>query len=212
MNQLSTKERIIAEASRLFAKKGYGAVNVEEIAKAVGIKAPSLYKHFKGKREIFDAVVLEMTARYQKNMADIQLDGHDGDIDAPTFEEITQEQLEKIGEKLFAFFLHDEYAANFRKLLTIEQFQDSELAAMYTKQYVDEPLAYQGMLFSMLVQSGTMREADSQIMALHFYAPIHLLLSICDRHPERETESLKMLERHIRQFHSLYRTGVDGHE
>ena len=40
----STKEKILNESLRLFAKKGYSAVGVAEIADAVGIKAPSLYK------------------------------------------------------------------------------------------------------------------------------------------------------------------------
>ena len=53
----STKEKILNESLRLFAKKGYGAVGVAEIADAVGIKAPSLYKHFTGKKAIFDAII-----------------------------------------------------------------------------------------------------------------------------------------------------------
>lgn len=40
MSNLPTKERILAEASRLFAQKSYDTVSVEEIAQAVGIKAP----------------------------------------------------------------------------------------------------------------------------------------------------------------------------
>ena len=45
MKTETTKQRILAEAVSLFAKEGYEAVSVEQIAKAVGIKAPSLYKH-----------------------------------------------------------------------------------------------------------------------------------------------------------------------
>ena len=55
-----TKERILSQALTLFAQKGYEAVSVEEIAAAVGIKAPSLYKHYKGKRDIFDHIVAHM--------------------------------------------------------------------------------------------------------------------------------------------------------
>lgn len=54
-----TKQRILDEALRLFSQSGYDAVSVERIASAVGIKAPSLYKHFKSKQEIFDAIVAE---------------------------------------------------------------------------------------------------------------------------------------------------------
>ena len=44
---MSTKERILNEALRLFSEKGYSDVYVSDIAEAVGIKAPSLYKHYK---------------------------------------------------------------------------------------------------------------------------------------------------------------------
>jgi len=41
-----TKQRILEKSLELFSTKGYDAVSVGEIAKAVGIKAPSLYNHF----------------------------------------------------------------------------------------------------------------------------------------------------------------------
>ena len=56
-----TKRRIIDKALELFSTRGYDSVSVGEIAKAVGIKAPSLYNHFSGKQAIFDAIV-EATA------------------------------------------------------------------------------------------------------------------------------------------------------
>ena len=40
-----TKQRILEKSLELFSTKGYDAVSVGEIAKAVGIKAPSLYNH-----------------------------------------------------------------------------------------------------------------------------------------------------------------------
>ena len=39
-----TKQRILEKSLELFSTKGYDAVSVGEIAKAVGIKALSLYK------------------------------------------------------------------------------------------------------------------------------------------------------------------------
>ena len=41
-----TKQRILEKSLELFSTKGYDSVSVGEIAKAVGIKAPSLYNHF----------------------------------------------------------------------------------------------------------------------------------------------------------------------
>lgn len=48
-----TKQRILEKSLELFSTKGYDAVSVGEIAKAVGIKAPSLYNHFPSKQAIF---------------------------------------------------------------------------------------------------------------------------------------------------------------
>ena len=54
---MNTKQKILAEALSLFSEKGYSAVYVGEIAEAVGIKAPSLYKHYKSKQDIFNSCV-----------------------------------------------------------------------------------------------------------------------------------------------------------
>ena len=79
-----------------------------------------------------------------------------------------------------------------------------KLAKVYTKQYVDDPLAYQGMMFTMLTGAGILQTDNIPIMTLHFYAPIYYLLTICDREPKREKEALKTLEEHIKQFDRLY--------
>ena len=60
MEQQDTKRRILTEALKLFSTNGYEAVSVEQIARAVGIKAPSLYKHYKSKRDIFDNIIVSM--------------------------------------------------------------------------------------------------------------------------------------------------------
>lgn len=65
MKQEDTRERILEQALELFSEKGYDSVSVGEIARAVGIKAPSLYNHFPSKRAIFDAIVESTAAQYE---------------------------------------------------------------------------------------------------------------------------------------------------
>lgn len=201
---MDTKHRILEAALSLFAQKGYANVYVGEIADAVGIKAPSLYKHYKSKQAIFDAILNEMQERYLAEASMLNMNGEDAGADAKLFCNISEDKLVETGIKLFEYFLHDEYAGKFRKMLTIEQFHDKELAALFNKQYVDGPLRYQGMMFTMLVAQGALKADNIDIMTLHFYSPIYLLLTVCDRHPEKEEESLKTLEAHIRQFNRLY--------
>ena len=201
---MDTKHRILDEALTLFSEKGYANVFVADIAERVGIKAPSLYKHYKNKQAIFDAIIEEMNRRFLEEAGALQINGADAAKDAEIYKNISEEQLVILGNNLFLYFLHDDYTRRFRKMLTIEQFHDRNLADVYMKQYVDDPLSYQGMLLGMMVSAGVLQAENVEIMTLHFYAPIYMLLTICDREPKREAEALKTLEEHIRQFNRLY--------
>lgn len=80
-----TKQRILEKSLELFSTKGYDAVSVGEIAKAVGIKAPSLYNHFPSKQAIFDAILETTSAHYQKDTAEISVHVQDSQKDIPVF-------------------------------------------------------------------------------------------------------------------------------
>ncbi len=201
---MDTKQRILDEALTLFSEKGYANVFVGDIAEAVGIKAPSLYKHYKSKKAIFDAIIDLMNQRFAEQAKAMQISGTDAAMDASIYKSLSEDQLLKLGREFFLYYLHDDYNRKFRKMLTLEQFHDSELAKVYSKLYVDDPLSYQGMLFGFMVTADVLKTDNIQIMTLHFYAPIYYLLTICDREPDREPEMLKLLDEHIKQFDRLY--------
>ena len=201
---MDTKQRIIDEALTLFSEKGYANVYVGDIAERVGIKAPSLYKHYKSKRAIFEAIIEEMNNRFAEQAKSMAINGTDAAADSAIYQKMSEKHLLEIGRQFFLYFLHDDYNRRFRKMLTIEQFADKELAGIYTKLYVDDPLTYQSMLLGMVASSGMLKTDNIEIMTLHFYAPIYYLLTICDRDPEREPWALETLDAHIKQFNRLY--------
>ena len=202
---MDTKKKILEVALTLFSEKGYGNVYVGQIAEGVGIKAPSLYKHYKSKQAIFDAILEEMRNRYDKEAAHLKITGNDFFVDSKVYNNISEDELVKMGIGLFSFFLHDEYECKFRKMLTIEQFSDKELAELFSRQYFNEPIKYQTGLLQLLIMQGNMKNEDANVMALQFFAPIYLLMTVCDREPQREAEALQMLEKHIRQFSRMYK-------
>ena len=204
---MTTKEKIIDCALTLFATKGYGDVYVGEIADAVGIKAPSLYKHFKNKQEIFDALITTMSERYSMQAAVFGLDGNDAGTDIAIYENISEDMLVQMGTGLFAYFLHDEYMSRFRKVLTLEQFNNPELSKLYTRQFYEDPIEYQSQMFAMLIRGKKLRGSDPKLMALEFYSPIYMLLTVCDRDPSYEKEAMKILEKHIRDFNQRHTSG-----
>ena len=201
---MDTKQRILDEALTLFSEKGYANVYVGDIAEKVGIKAPSLYKHYKSKRAIFDAIIEVMNSRFAQEAKALSINGTDAVADSEIYKNMSEENLLVLGRQLFLYYLHDDYNKRFRKMLTIEQFNNKELADIYSKLYVDDPMSYQGMLLGMVAASGMLRTDNVEIMTLHFYAPIYYLLTICDRDPSREPKALETLDEHIKQFNRLY--------
>ena len=183
MKQEDTKQRILEKSLELFASKGYDAVSVGEIAKAVGVKAPSLYNHFASKQAIFDAIVESTAAHYEKDTGEISIHVQDVKQD-------------------FALFAHisEDTVSQFRQMMTLEQFRSPELAELYSRRYVDRMIDYHADIFRTLISLGILRAEDPDTLALQYVSPVITLLSVCDRQPEREAECLEKLVAHVRLF------------
>lgn len=63
-NKLTTKENIIKTAKRLFRERGYAAVGMRELAREVGIQAPSLYNHYKSKDDILREICFDLATQF----------------------------------------------------------------------------------------------------------------------------------------------------
>ncbi len=204
-NTSTTKDRIIYESLKLFSEKGYAGVSMREIACAVNIKAASLYAHFKGKEDIYKAIGITMKNRYNDEAHKLSIDGNNPNKDVNVYKQISTEELYNIGKELFIYFTTDEFTKMYRKMLTLGQYEDSDIAREYSQLYYDDCIEYQKRLFAMLASFGAFREADYEIMAIHFFTPIYTLITLYDRQPEREKELLDILRRHIEQFVLLYK-------
>ena len=201
---MNTKQRILQEALHLFSMQGFDAVSVAQIAEAVGIKAPSLYKHYASKQDIFTGIIIEMADRYKKQMQGMMMDGTDAQSDAVRYVGISVDQLVMMGKQLFQFYQHDEISSQFRKMLAIEQYHNRALADLYYQQYFEAPLHYQSQIFQSFINQGTMKAVNAEVAAYHFYAPMFLLMTFSDTHANQDKEILIKIEAHIRQFHQLY--------
>lgn len=62
MTKLSTRDRIIKEADRLFYERGFNNTSFSWIAETVGISRGNFYHHFRTKDEILAAVIDERLA------------------------------------------------------------------------------------------------------------------------------------------------------
>ena len=207
MKQEDTRRRILDQALELFAARGYDAVSVGEIAEAAGIKAPSLYNHFPSKQAIFDALIASTAARYEADTGKIDIHVQNAPQDIPAFSQITPDALFEKVRQIFEYSLHDKTIAGFRRMMTIEQFRSPELAALYTRRYVQRLLDYHAGIFRALIAQGEICAQDPDALALMYAAPVLTLLGVCDRQPERESECLDKLRQHVNLFFAMVHGG-----
>ncbi|WP_084965710.1 TetR/AcrR family transcriptional regulator [Thermoactinospora rubra] len=82
---MSTRQRIVDEALRLFAERGYSATSVAEIEAASGLSpgAGGLYRHFKSKYEVLAAAINEHANRTRTQVAEslAELNGMEPSVD-----------------------------------------------------------------------------------------------------------------------------------
>jgi AcrR family transcriptional regulator len=63
-----TRDLLLRAAEQVFARVGYEAAQVDEIADAAGFSKGALYAHFKSKEELFLALYQAKTASYQAKL------------------------------------------------------------------------------------------------------------------------------------------------
>ena len=85
-------------------------------------------------------------------------------------------------------------------MMTIEQFRSPELAALYSRRYVERVVDYHAGIFRALIAVGEIPAEGPDALAMMYVAPVLTLVAICDRQPEREAECLAALEAHVRLF------------
>lgn len=202
---MTTRERIVEEALTLFSIQGYQGTSVKNIADKVGIKDSSLYKHFSSKKEIFDTIVQEMSVRMEEMSRAFGLPDEKNLAEAAIlYGRITIDQLLGLSRQIFLFYLKDEFASRFRRMLAIEQYRNREIYEVYRGIFMNAAITYQTALFGEMIQRGIFNGHDPEAMAVNFYAPIFFLLNKYDQEPQKEAEALQALERQIREFARIY--------
>ena len=127
---MSTKEKILESALTLFSRNGYSGTSVEQIAGRVGIKAPSLYKHFKGKADILNNLIDLVNERYDELFGSAENIGEIPD----SIEEFIEDAMKRID-----FTMHDPIVIKMRKMIVQEQFRNEKFAETTTKHQLYGP-------------------------------------------------------------------------
>ena len=203
MERGNTKQEILNAALDLFSVQGFEATSISQIANAVGIRKASLYSHFENKQAILVAIVKEVLERYAEHSIFALANWDDPDFTKDK-QDMTPDAAVQMIQGQLRYILHDPAISRARKMLTIEQFQNADLAKLQTRQNYEDVLRYFTGLVGFLIRQGVLTEDDPEIMAAQLCLPITVWLGLCDRETEREQEVMGLVERHIRQFFRLY--------
>ncbi len=192
---MSTKEKILDAALSLFAENGYDGTSVEQIARIVGIKAPSLYKHYKGKEDILNALVDSAEARYE------ELFGSEKNIGTIPK---SQEEFIKMTMKRISFTMQDPMIRKIRMLLVQEQFRDERISEITTRHQLDGIQRMFAKIIKGMMDEGIVIKDDPKLLAVELTSPAVLQIARADRQPQSEEECMAFIEKHIRHFCKVY--------
>ena len=198
-----TKEKILMTALRLFAKDGYEGVSVRNIAEELGMTKGALYRHYKNKRDIFDSIVERMIQIDAQRAREYHMPDEAYDTKPEAYENTTLQSIQKYTIEQFRFWTEDEFASDFRKMLTLEQYRNTEMAELYSQCIVEGPVAYMEDLFRELIHKEVLKEADPRQLAVEYFAPLFLLISMYDKSGEGE-DYATILSNHIKHFIQNY--------
>ena len=192
---MSTKERILDAALTLFAKNGYDGTSVEQIASIVGIKAPSLYKHYKGKEDILNALIDSAEARYE------EMFGSEKNIGKVPQ---SREEFIKVTLKRISFTIKDPVIRKTRMLLVQEQFRNERISEATTRHQLDGIQRMFAKIIKGMMDEGIVVEDDPELLAVELTAPAVLQIARSDRQPQCEEECMEYIEKHLRHFCKVY--------
>ena len=204
---MSTKQKILDEALTLFAEKGYDGTGVDLIAERVGIKGPSLYKHYKGKEEILNALIDVAEERYEemfgseKNIGKIPKDREE-------FIKVTMERISftfiKVTMERISFTMRDPMIRKIRMLLVQEQFRNERISEVTTRHQLDGIQRMFAKIIKGMMDEGIIKNDDPELLAVELTAPAVLQIAKSDRQPQCEEECMEYIEKHMRHFCKVY--------
>ena len=191
----TTKEKILLTSLKLFAQDGYEAVSISKISGELGMAKSALYKHYKNKRDIFDSIINRMDELDYERVREYNMPDGNMDEIIKGYREISIDKIRIYTEAQFKHWTEEEFSSLFRRMLTLEQYRNQEMADLYQKYLVSGPIDYMTHLFAGIIE----KKEEAKQLAIEFYGPIFLMYSLYDN--KREGDDLtEMLKNHVERF------------
>ena len=151
------------------------------------------------KRDIFDSIVDRMIQIDAQRAKAYRMPVERYDVNSGSYENTSLEDIQKYTIEQLKFWTEDDFAVSFRRMLTLEQYRNAEMAELYSQCIVAGPVDYMEDLFRELIKKGILREENPRQLAVEFFAPLFLLINMFDQTGENE-EYAEILSNHTKHF------------
>ena len=168
------KEEILIVALHLFARDGYEAVSVSQIAGELDMTKGALYRHYKSKSDIFDCIVQRMEQQDSEQARQNEVPEESIEKVPEEYQNVSVEDFVGYSKSMFEYWTEDDFASSFRKILTLEQFRNEEMQNLYQQYLVSGPAEYVKDLFK------NMEIKNPEEEAVKFYANMFFYYSVYD--------------------------------
>ena len=168
------KKEILIVALHLFARDGYEAVSVSQIAGELDMTKGALYRHYKSKRDIFDCIVQRMEQQDGEQARENEVPEESIEKTPEEYQNVSLDDFVEYSKSMFEYWTVDDFASSFRKMLTIEQFRSEEMQNLYQQYLVSGPTEYVKDLFE------NMEIKNPEENAVKFYANMFFYYSMYD--------------------------------
>ena len=168
------KEEILIVALHLFARDGYEAVSVSQIAGELDMTKGALYRHYKSKRDIFDCIVQRMEQQDGERARENEVPEESIEKTPEEYQNVSLDDFVEYSKSMFEYWTEVDFASSFRKMLTIEQFRSEEMQNLYQQYLVSGPAEYVKDLFK------NMEIKNPEETAVKFYANMFFYYSMYD--------------------------------
>lgn len=195
IKEKNTKEKILEEALKLFAQSGYMGTSMNDIASRLGVTKAALYKHYSSKQEILDSIVEKMNQMDTERVREYEMPAGDMEEVIAGYKNTALEKIRQYTKVQFLHWTEEEFSCCFRKMLTLEQYRDPEMAKLYQNYLAEGPLRYMEAVFSGIVENSE----DAKQLAMDFYGPIFLLYSVYDGAGNKQAV-VKLVDEHVERF------------
>lgn len=153
------REQILEGARRAFTEHGYERASVELVATRAGVSKATVYNHFRDKRDLFTAAVLDVTAQVRRRIDEV--------LAAPTGD--AARDLQRVGEQFLGAVVAPSAVALHRCLMS-ESGHFPELGKALFEHVACTMKQSMSVYLRRLHEAGALRVDDPELASKQFLA------------------------------------------